>query len=451
MRKIIVSACITLIIVVFSTSTSFAQETINLKDAVNRALENNMQVKQAQFQAAVTEQDVRQAKMNFFPTLNSGASGNKNWGSYFDPLTGKLNSQNTSSMNGSINSSVSLFQGFQRINQVSLNKYALLADNSTIERVKSDLSLSVVTTYLDALTNQELARASVQQLELSTKQLKVEEINFDVGNKTLADLAQAKSQVAQDELNLTSSQNAYELALLNLKQLMEMELSEDIQLVEPSLPSLANIESTSTAKEIYGVAEQIYPEIEYQKYNVEVAKKSISIAKGGYYPTLSLSGGISTGYSSTFFDPETNARMEFRKQLTANRSESVGISLNIPIFNNLRTRINVQKAKISYENALLGEQKAKNDLNKVINQAVLDLKAASKSYASSGSVFESMKEAFNVIQQRYDVGLANAIELSTSQTNMNRAEFNHITSKYNLVFRRKVIDFYLGKDIFLNN
>lgn len=450
MRKIIVGGCAFLIVFVFSIRGGYAQEVVTLEKALELALANNLQIKQAQFQTSLSEQDVRQAKMNFFPTLDANSSGDLRWGSYFDNLTGKLNSSSTNSLSGNVGSSATIFQGFQRINQVSANKYLLLADESAMEKVKNDLSLAIVTTYLEALTNQDLTLASEEQLKLSTQQLEVEQINFEVGNKTLADLSQAKSQVALDELNVTSTQNAFDLSKLNLKQLMEMDPSVDILLEKPELPEVAILESTHSAQEVYQYAVENLPEIQVEKYNSEAAKKNIDIVKGGFFPTLSASASLGTGYTSTLNYPFTDDLMSFRDQLKANRSEFIRLSLSIPIFNNFRTRINVKKAQITYQNALLGEQRAKNDLNKIINQAVLDLRAAGKNYTSSGLVFESMKEAFNVIKQRYDVGLANSIELSTSQTNMNKAEFDYITAKYNLIFRSKVIDFYLGKNIFLN-
>lgn len=442
------SAC--LMLLVFSIVKVNAQETISLEKALKIALDNNLQIKQVQFQAALTEQDVRQAKMNFFPTVNSSVNTDFRWGSYFDQLTGQLNTKSVNSVNGNVNSSLVIFQGFQRVNQVLANKYLLLADQSSYAKAKNDLQLAVVTTYLEALTNQDLASASKEQLKLSKQQLEAEQVNFDVGNKTLADLAQAKSQVAIDESNVTSTQNAFDLSMLNLKQLMEMDPSISILLEKPILADPSSVESHYSANEVFGYAVENFPEIRVAKYNTEAARKNIDIFKGGFYPTLSASAGLGSGYTSSFIDPQTNEIMAFRDQLRANRSEFVGLSVNIPIFNNFRTRIGVKKAKISYENALVNEERAKNDLNKVINQAVLDLRAADKNYTSTGLVFESMKEAFNVIKERYDVGLANAIELSTSQTNMNKAEFDFITAKYNMIFRSKVIDFYLGKSISFN-
>lgn len=434
-------------LLVMNSFSAHAQEQLTLRQALDRAQSSNLQVKQAEFQAALTEQDVRQAKMNFYPTVNAGVDGSLSWGRSFDQLTGNLITQSINSLNGTLATSVPIFQGFQRVHQVSANKYLLLADQSNIERVKSDLILAVVTTYLEALTNQDIFLAAQQQLSLSRSQLDVEQINFEVGNKTLADISQSRSQVAADELNVTSAQNAYELSILNLKQLMEMDPSIEIVLEKPPIPDYSNESAKYAAQELYLEARKTYPEIQQAAYNSLVAKTNIDIMKSALYPQLSLSGRIGTGYSSASLYPGTRDRIIFRDQLDDNLSQFVGFSLSIPIFNNFRTRISVAKARISYENALLSQQQAENNLNKIIHQAVLDLRAAEKSLLSNEQAFESSREAFQVIKQRYDVGLANSIELNTSQTNMNRAEFELIQARYNLIFRSKVIDFYLGKPI----
>jgi len=433
----------------FFSLPASAQQVITLRESIELAQKNNLQVKQALFQAALTEQDVKQAKMNFYPRVNAGMDGNLRWGKSFDQLTGGL-TESITSLNGSVNASVPIFQGFQRVNEVAANKYLLLADQTNTERIQSDLVLAVVTTYLEALTNQDLLTAGKQQLTLSKEQLQAEEINFEVGNRTLADLSQAKSQVATDELNVTSAQNAYDISILDLKQLMELDPSTEIVLEQPPLPEFENITTAYSAEEVYLEAKSIYPEIKQASYNTLAAEKNIDIVKGGYYPTLSLSGGLGSGYSSADKDYTTGVERPFHQQIDDNFSTFVGLSLSIPIFNNFQTRIAVKKAKISYENALLGERQAENNLSKVIHQAVVDLRAAEKSYYSNEQAFEASKQAFEVIKQRYEVGLANSIELNTSQTNMNKAEFDLIQAKYNLIFRSKVIDFYLGKPITFN-
>ncbi len=444
------AACICMMLFV-STNSVAQKQVIPIRTAISEALERNLQVKQAQFQQALSEQDLKQARMDLYPNLNAGANGGFNWGLSFDQTAGRLVTQSVNSAGGRVSSNVDLFSGFQRINQIRANRYQLLADESNVERVRNDLVLSVATTYLEALTNQGLLEASEQQLALSKQQLEVADANYAVGNNTLADLSQAKSQVATDELNLTSAQNAFEMALLNLKQLMEMDPAVEIALEIPRLPDVNAIESDYLATQVYQEAVLNYPEIRQAEFTSLLAKKNIDIAKGAFYPSLSMSGGFGTNYSSQARDFVTGQFLPFGEQLRRNTSQSVGFTLNIPIFNNLRTRINVAKAKIGYENALTNEQLAKNNLNKIVNQAVLDLRSSEKRYNSAETAFASSRDAFEVINQRYEVGLANSVELFTAQTNRNRAEFDYIQARYDLIFRSMVIDFYLGNEIDFDN
>jgi len=440
-------------------SRGAAQKMVPIKVAVYQALENNLQVKQAIFQAALAEEDLKQAKSQFYPTLNAQVGGSMRFGRYFDQTTGQLvPSVNTA--NGGISTDIPIFQGFQRINQILANKNQLAADQTNVEKVKNDLVLSVATTYLEALTNEDLLTAAEQQLKLSQRQLEVAEANYEVGNNTLADLSQAKSQVATDELNVTSAENAFDLSMLNLKQLMEMDPGADILLEKPEIELVENAMVAYDAAEIFNHAVDVQPDIQTAELSTAVAKNNIDIAKGAYYPTLGFGAGYSTSVSSVAsqpiaFDAEGRpieyGRVSFRDQLKNNESPYIGLTLNIPIFNRFQTRISVNKAKINYQYALTNEQLAKNNLNKIINQAVLDLRSSARRYSSTETAFESAKDAFEVINQRYEVGLANSVELFTAQTTMNRAEFDHIQARYELLFRSKVIDFYLGNEINFEN
>ncbi len=439
---------------VLTPSRSTAQKLVPIKVAIYHALDNNLQVKQARFQAALAEEDLKQAKSQFYPTLNADVNGSMRFGRYFDQYTAQLvPSVNTAS--GGISTDIPIFQGFQRINQIRANKSQLSADQSNVEKAKNDLVLSVATTYLEALTNQDLLTAAEQQLKLSQRQLEVANANYEVGNNTLADLSQAKSQVATDELNVTSARNAYELSMLNLKQLMEMDPAEDIMLEKPDIELEEQTAVIYDPSEIFATALEAQPDIQAAEFSTEVAKANIDIAKGAYYPTLGFGAGYNTSVSSVAsrmvgLDANNEPiyeRVNFGDQLKENESPYIGLSLRIPIFNRFQTRTSVNKAKINYQYALTNEQLAKNNLNKIIAQAVLDLRAAKTRYHSTETAFASAKDAFEVISQRYDVGLANSVELFTAQTTMNRAEFDHIQARYDILFRSKVIDFYLGNEI----
>ena len=167
-----------------------------------------------------------------------------------------------------------------------------------------------------------------------------------------------------------------------------------------------------------------------------------------------MQAGLGSGYSSAGrqfrIGPNgtpVNEKSPFGSQLNSNLNQSVGFGLSIPIFNGLASGISVTRAKIQFQNASIAEQSAKNNLNKVISQAVLDLRASQRRYYSAQTAFQSSKEAFRVIDQRYTVGLVNSLDYNQSQTNLNKAQFDLIQAKYDLIFRSKVIDFYLGNPL----
>ncbi len=436
---------------VFISANAFAQggETITLRQAVDIALQNNLQIKQAQFQSAITDENLKQSKFELYPDVSSQFSANKRFGLFFDQTSGRLTNQTTNTASGNLSSNVTLFSGFRLQNQILQNKALLASDQSKVEKVKNDLSLSVVNTYLQILNNQDLIKASEQQLSLSQQQLGVAQKNFKVGNNTQADLSQSEAQVANNELSLTNAQNAFELSMLDLKQLMEMDPERNITLQVPVIENLEAMESNYTGYEVYSKAVTNYPDIKAAEYATKASEFGVKIAKGGLYPTLSFGGQLFNSYSSNAVDLATFQKLPFNEQFNRNFGQALGFNLSIPIFNNYRNRSTYNIAKIRFENAKASEQLTKNNLNKVISQAVQDLKSSIKSYGATQSAFNSSKVAFNAIKQRYEVGLANVIELNISQTNYNKAEFDFIQAKYNAIFRKKVIDFYLGNPLTL--
>ncbi|ADY52986.1 outer membrane efflux protein [Pseudopedobacter saltans DSM 12145] len=425
----------------FQISNLQAQEKrkISLRQAIDLALSNNLQVRQSALQSQISAENLKQSRFELFPSLNGSSSASRQFGLFFDQASGTV-VQQADQLDGNLGTSVPIFQGFSLRNRILQNKALLNSDVSNVEKAKNDLLLSVITTYLQALANRDLVSASHQQLSLSNEQLNIAKRNFDVGNKTLADLSQAKAQVANNELSLTNAQNAFDLSVLELKQLMELNLDQDIELEVPYIPSLAKLELGYTANAVYNQAVENYPDVKVAKYNTEASSYALKAAKGDLYPSLSFRGGIGTRYSSILSN-------SFSKQLEDNVNKYVGVQLNIPIFNNYRIRSSVNIAKIRFENAKVAEQAAKNSLNKVINQAILDLRAADKRFYATQSALDASKEAFEVTKKRYEVGLVSAIELNTSQVNFNKSEFDFIQAKYDLLFRSKVVDFYLGKPI----
>jgi len=461
--------------------TAKAQQVISLQQAVDSTLKNNLTIKQAQLTEALAVEDYKQSKNNQLPSLTANPTASYNFGRSPNLTTYSYTSQSFLYLNGQASLSVTLFQGGQLRNQILQNKLYLDVDKTSTAKVKNDLLLNVVTDYLTILTDQDLVIAAKQQIELAKITLDRAQKNFDAGNATRADLAQAQAQVSMAELNLTNNQNQVDLAILILKQYMEMDPGKDITVEKPDISKLTDIKTIYDATDVIKTALSVNPDIRLAELQQQTYAQAIKIAKGTYYPTLSLFGGAGTNYSNlittqvvgqtpaatqpigtvqvngtsqTVFSlqpisvPINGAYSAFN-QLGNNLNESIGISLQIPIFNKFSARTSVRKAKLNYQYAEISTQLAKNTLSKTIIQAVLDLQAADKSYQSSLQTFESNKEALNVTRQRYDAGLVNTLDYNTALTNYNKSQNDMIEAKYQVVFRSKVIDYYIGNPITL--
>ena len=441
-------ACLILLSAVNITAN--AQEVITLQKAVDRALERNLTIKQAQYSEALSTEDYNQSRNNRLPAVSANPQAGYNFGRNIDPTSNQFINRRTFTVNAGINAQVTLFQGGQLRNQIVQNRILVDVDKSNTAKIKNDLVLSVVTQYLTVLTNQDLVTAAQQQIDVSKIALDRAQKNFDVGNQTLADLSQAKAQQSTAELNLTTAQNQLDLSLLVLKQYMEMNPLERITVEKPDISKFSNVRTDFDGASVITTALEINPDIKLAETRQLAAQQGIKVAMGAYYPTLVLFGSGNSRYSDAavrFNNP--TAQYPFFDQFKDNFNQSVGLSLQIPIFNRFATRTSVRKARIQFENAQVSTQISKNNLSKVIIQAVLDVQAANKKLASNEQTYQANKEAFNVIQQRYNVGLVNALDYNTSLTNLNKSQFDLIQARYELIFRSKVIDYYLGNPITL--
>ncbi len=454
--------------------TANAQQVVSLQQAVDSTIKNNLTIKQAKITEDLASEDYQQSKYNLLPSLSANPQG----GYYFgkSQIAGAFAySTSALNINGSASLNLVLFQGGQLRNQILQNKLTLDVDKTATAKVKNDLLLNVVTDYLTILTDQDLVVAAKQQIDLAKITLDRAQKNFDAGNATKADLAQAQAQVETAELNLINDQNQVDLAILVLKQYMEMDPNKKIVIERPDISRLTDIKTIFDATEVIKTAFLVNPDIKLAELQQQTYDQAIKIAKGNYYPILSLYGGLGTSYSnqaatygSTLIGTTpigvvdgtstkvlgplyqtTTSPIGFGTQLSNNFNQFFGLNLQIPIFNRFTARTSVRKAKLNYEYAELNTALAKNTLSKTIIQAVLDLQAADKSYQSSRRTFESNKEALNVTKQRFDAGLVNTLDYNTALTNYNKSQNDMIEAQYQVIFRSKVIDYYIGNPITL--
>ncbi|HVV55699.1 MAG TPA: TolC family protein [Mucilaginibacter sp.] len=467
---------VALILVTGSIVNASAQQVISLQKAVELALANNLNIKQAKYTEQLATEDYKQAKNNMLPSLTVNPQASYNFGRSPNLTTYSYTSQSFLYVNGQAAVSLTLFQGGQLRNQILENKLLLDVDKTSTEKIKNDLLLNVVTDYLQILTNQDLVTAAQQQVDLAKITLTRTQANFDAGSQSLADLSQAKAGVSTAELNLTTAQNQLDLSILVLKQYMEMDPNTDIKIEKPDISKLNDIRTAYDAGDVIKTALNVNPDVKLAEVQEQGYAQAVKVARSSYFPTVSLFGGIGSNYSSIsqnligvtnveqqigvvqgtntpvvgqFTAPVYSSSYSFFNQIGNNFNQSVGVSIQIPIFTRFQARTSVRKAKLNYENAEVATQLAKNTLSKTIIQAVLDLNASVRRYASAQQTYQADKDAFDVIQQRFDVGLVNSLDYNTALTNYEKSENDMIEAKYEVIFRSKVIDYYLGNQITL--
>jgi len=456
-----------------------AQEVIGLQKAVDLALQNNLTVKQSAFSEAIDAATYQQSKNNQLPALSSSISANQSFGRAIDPSTNLFTaSRSTFGLSPGVNLQMLLFQGGALRNTIIQNRLQLDADRSNTAKIKNDLVLNVVISYLQILTNQDLVAAAKQQIEIAKLTLERTDKTVKAGNQTMADLSQAKAGLSTAEYNLTTSQNQLELSVLVLKQYMEMPAGTQITVERPDISKINTVSSNYNAEDIIAKAIGVNPDVKLAEAQQAVIAQQIKIAKSSFYPTLSLGGGLSSNYSNSNplriigiepvtqpigYIQGTNPKQVvvndtyaaitgpyyFGNKLSDNFAQSIGLSLSIPIFNRFNAHTNVKKANISYDNAAISTQIVKNNLSKTIYQAVLDARGAANQFTNAQQTYQANKDAFNIIQLRYNVGLENSLNYNTSLTNLNKSQNDMILAQYQMIFRNKVIDYYLGNPIIL--
>lgn len=457
---------------VFSSNIVLAQQTVTLSQAIDSALANNVQLQQAAINASMSEEDLRLSRSSLLPNLRANVIGYKVFGNIIDPANGATSRSAVTIGQGNVSADVTLFQGFQKVNTIKQNKYFLEADKNSLQKAKNDLILNVLSTYLSALTNRDLLTAAKQQQTIAKQQLDKEQKFYNAKQKTLADLSQAKFQLANAELNVTNAQNEMELSFLTLAQLMERNPADAFTIVSPVSEETMRINTRYTSAQVYDEALTDFPDIQLLTNQRLGYERSVAVARGLLSPRLSLAGSLNTNYSGLTRDVSTSqiignqiigylgdsgtpiiaptyasSNVSFANQFNRNFNQSVGLVLSIPILNGFAGQGNLRKAKLKYQYAQASEHLAKQSLKKVIDEAVWDVQATQKKFNAAQLSFKSADDAFKVISQRYGVGLVSSQDVSIAETDRNRAEFAMIQSRYDLIFKSKVIDYYLGNPI----
>ncbi|MBK5284904.1 MAG: TolC family protein [Bacteroidia bacterium] len=449
-----------------------AQKVWTLQECVDHALKNNIQVKQAELNTELADVSKDQSLATMLPSLNGGASHSYFFGRSVDPTTYQFTTNEIRSSNFSLTSSLAIFEGFQLQNSLKQSKLNYMSSKFDLQKIRNDISLNVVTFYLQVLFNKDLvAQAKVQSDAGKVQRDRMIEME-KAGAVSRGNLLDMEAQFATDELGLVNAQSQYDAAVLSLAQLLELESVSGFSVDTLSFPVPFVDYSALNVSSIYETALTTQPDVKSSEYKVESASKGLSIARGASYPRLTLSGSMSSAYSSSgqrpVFPWDTIAyesgftqservysyglipvyeKTSFRDQLDENLSKSIGINLVIPLFNGLQTRSGIRRAKIYLQQAQLNNESVRKSIFKSVQQAVNDVASANNRFSAAQKSAAALSESYNFNQQRFDLGMLNTYDFLVSKNNYTKAQAEMLQAKYDLIFKLKILDFYMGKPL----
>ena len=430
------------LISLISISPAKAQKQWSLRECCDYAVEHNISIKQQQNQCRQQELQLSTAKNSRLPDLSASMGQNFSFGRGLTQENTYTNT-NTSSTSLQLGTSVPLFTGFQIPNQIKLAKLNLEGATADLEKAKNDIRMQVAEAYVQILYNMEFADVARRQIDIDSAQVARLEAFVKNGKAAEAELSQQRATLANSRLTATQADNNTRLSILTLTQLLELPSPEGFSIVRPDINTLPSLNSLTTPDQIYAEALGVKPEILSQQLKLKGSEHSIKIAQAANYPTLSLSGGVGTNYYTTSgFKSDA-----FGKQLKNNFSQSIGLNLSIPIFNRFQTRNNVRSARIDLENQQLQLDNTKKALYKEIQQVYYNALNARTKEEASLQATQSTKDAFQLMQAKYENGKATITEFNESKNTYLKSESDLIQARYENLYQNALIDFYRGKDL----
>ena len=447
----------------------------SLQKTIEYALEHNLQVKLSTLNTQVSRINAQAAHTDLLPTLNANASQNFNFGRSIDPFENTFVNETIRSNSFSLSSNVTLFSGLQLHNSIRQARFDQQASQADLQRAKDDMILNIITAYMQILFNDELLTTSKLVLENTQAQLARTQKLYKAGSVPETNVLEIEAQIASDELSVLNAQNNKDIAELNLIQLLDLQDKSNFEVEKPVLQDPDQQTINFNAQTVYENAQLTKPEVQAAELRVKSAIKGVDVARGAYYPRITVNGSISSGYSSSRLIPVgTNTIMQevgqvniggtnypittpivqpvygtyaFSKQFNDNFSQALSLNLIVPIFNRLQARYNVSRSVINLKQAEINAQVTRNELRKRIEQAYADAQASQKKFVAAKKQLAAFEKTYRNAEIRYASGIMNNTDFSVSKNNYTKAQSDIIQAKYDYIFKLKILDYYQDKPL----
>jgi len=474
------TALLTICLIGFGNLFAQEQKVWTLQECIEQALSKNITVQQQSLTTQSAKADYFQSKMVLLPNLNGNANNNWQTGFAINPAT-NIAREGVSFRTNSfgLSSSVPLFSGFQNINNVRGQEERLKASEKDLDQTKNNITLNVCNAYLRVLQSIELYNSSVARVDATKALADRQKRMFELGSSNKSRYLQLRAQLSNEELLTVNAENTVLQAYLDLWLLIEVKPESGYSVAQPNSASLEVQDEPKTIDAIFMDFSKNSPDVVAAEHRSRSSELSYHVAKGGRSPRLSLSGNLSSFYSTQSVtgvgalnfnitqigagsyngDPipvyttmptgyGSYVTTPFSDQFNRNLGSNIGLNLSIPVFNGWSVNTNVQKSRIGVQSNKLNEKLTKNNLYRSISQSYVDFKSAFKRYEANQENLAANKEAFEVSEKQFELGGMNMADYLNSKNGYIRAQADFTQAKYELVFRRKVLDFYMGKPLY---
>lgn len=439
---------ITILLICAISSNVLAQQKWSLDECVTYALEHNLQLKDFQYNTDSNRETYRQSIRNILPSVDASTNYVINFGRSTDPFTNDVVTTDFFSNSYNINTSIDLFQGFQKINTIKASKFLYKATKEEATHQKYLLAFRVMQAFYDIQFFEGLVAISTEQQVVSQTNYDLVEKQIELGLKAGADLYEAESLLLTDKLNVTQSKNQLAGAKLSLIQAMNLENETDIEIQVGLQEAKPEMElDTLESETIFSEARGFIPLIKAQELRTKAAKKQVAAARGNLFPSLSLFGGVGTGYFETTRD-SLGTTIPFREQFRDNTFQFIGVSLNVPISNAWSRRSRVKQQKIEKLRAENNLNIQEQELQQTIAQLVQEYNSLLVELEQSNQQVKAQNLSFEIAQKRYEKGLINALELFTAKNLFANAQNENLQVRLRSEINKSTLDFYKGLPVF---
>ncbi|GAB2791188.1 outer membrane protein [Hymenobacter luteus] len=422
---------------------STGQQRLSYDACLQQARQHNVQLKQALLDLEIASVRLKTRRAERLPVVNGTLRNNNSVGRSVDPLTNEFIDRKFSSLNGAVNSSIYVFEGFKTASEIKAARQEINQQTSQLQALENDIAVDLALAYIRINYLLEICKSQQQQLTLSTRLIELTRLKLSAGRVAESALFKLLSQQATEQLNLTKSQNDLRLAYLDLRQIMNAQPNDTFQILPLQYPVAAEAEFAPPTGPEVSRAVEAQPALAAKQYSALRVRHQIGVARADLYPSLQLTGSLGSNYSNT------NQAYDFARQLNTNRSYGVGFVLAVPLFNSFRYKLLIKESRLEYQRELLAVDQERNRLNKVVQQAITDAQAASQSWKSAVQAEEFARKSYEADQLKYELGTISVFELNQAKATYVSAQADLFKAKYESILRSRLVGFYQGTPLTL--